>query len=309
MSDEFAAKYPFSEKARDYLARENIASVSDEELTLARNRIMRSLQGFATKKEKNPRREIVAYVLGRILLGAAGNSSATLKYSAMQAREAADELKKDEEEIVLGIAREFFPSTEIAGEGASMKILDYLKFGFDLANENVSDGRMFFTKSGLISLLRRAIEIKISGISFSAKSLPPNIKKAADDLAHEMDKLPLVSKSAGNFQGKYLSLPAMQRIMQGLGEGKRYYGSMTLAIACMKDKLTKEQAEEVMIAYARNCSKSTHNFTDREALATLEWVYKHPTINFSMKTLREQGILDEKTLIETEQIMRKFGRK
>jgi len=44
-------------------------------------------------------------------------------------------------------------------------------------------------------------------------------------------------------------------------------------------------------------------------LASLEWVYRHPTINFSMKTLREQGILDEQSLLETERQMGRLRKK
>jgi len=310
MNDEFASKYPFSEKAREYLSRENIAAVSDEELELAGERVLRALQDLPARREKVHRREIVAYVLSRILLGAANNPAATAKYANSQARIAIDALKReDEQENLEIISKEFFPSVEFSREGASLSVLDYLKFGGNLANEDILEGRAHFTQGGFLQLLKRAIEIKISDISFSPKGLPANIKRHAEELGKEMEKIPLAARSTENFKGKYLSLPAIQKIMQGLGEGKRYYGSMTLAIACLKDGITREQAEQVMITYSRNCSRSTHAFSEREALASLEWVYRHPTINFSMKTLREQGILDEQSLLETERQMGRLRKK
>lgn len=310
MDDEFAAKYPFSERAREFLARENIAAVSDSELEFAKERVMAALHGAGPRKAAGTRKEIVEYVLARILLGAAGNSAATVKYASAQAGRAIESLKAEDDDGNLAlIAMEFFPSAEISSKGASIAVLDYLKFGSDLANEDVQDGRVMFTRSGLFQLLRRAIEVKISDISFTARGLPPNIKKYAEALSREMEKVPLVARSMGDFKGKYLSTPAVQKILQGLTEGRRYYGSMTLAIACLKDGIPRGEAEQVMITYARNCQRSTHAFSEREALASLEWVYKHPTINFSMKTLREQGILDEHTLQETEMQIRKLRKK
>ncbi|MFH1750986.1 MAG: hypothetical protein ABH863_04875 [Candidatus Micrarchaeota archaeon] len=309
MNDEFASKYPFSERAREFLSRENIAAVSDVELELAKERVMRSLQGLPARAEKNARGNIVSYVLSRILLGAAGNPAATARFAGFEARQAVELLKSDDDGNLEIISREFFHSAEFSTEGASVGALDYLKFGGDLANEAVSNGKLRFSRSGFIQILRKAIEIKIADISILQKSLPPNIRKYSQELSEEMGKLQLAPKGIGDFRGKYLSLPAIMKIMEGLGEGKRYYGSMTLAIACLKDGLPREQAEGVMITYARNCARSTHGFTEREALASLEWVLRHPTINFSMKTLREQGILDERTLADTEIAMRKLRKK
>ncbi|MFH0971518.1 MAG: hypothetical protein V1835_03030 [Candidatus Micrarchaeota archaeon] len=299
--EEFAAKYPFSEKAKEYLARANITAISEKELENGKERLMQALNGLESARSKEHMKGIVRYVLARILLGALNNHAANAKFASYEAKNALSLLKTEEPEIVELLAGEFFPSLEMRGGIWDISTLDYLKYGGDLANENVENGRVYFENGRFMQLLRRAMQIKIADIAFSPKSLPENIRKYAEALRQDVEKsASMEGKFSGAFKGKYISLPAMQKILQGLPEGKRYYGSMSLAIACLKDGFSKEEAEQMMIAYARNCSKSTHAYTEREAIASLEWVYKHPTINFSLKTLREQGLVDGQTLKETE---------
>ncbi len=310
MVDELAAKYPFSEKAKEYLNRANVIAVSGEELDLGVERLFAALRGNALKLRKDPKQEIVSYVLARILLGALNSSRASAKFANAEARRAIELMKEEEMEVVQEIAREFLPSLELREKIAGISILDYLKYGSDLANESVGNGKVQLEKGSFQFLLKRAIESKIADVSFDSKSLPQDIKSKAEELKEEVERLTAITgKIRGRFEGKYLSLPAVKKILEGLPEGKRYYGSMTLAIACLKDGIAKEEAESLLITYARNCSKSTHSFSEKEALASLEWVYKHPTINFSLKTLREQGILDEHTLAETALQFNKLSRK
>jgi hypothetical protein len=305
--DETAAKYPFSEKARNFLARENILAVSSEELNESADRVLRNLRGEQKKAYKNPRMEIVTYVLSRIFLGSMNNYSASIKFAASEAAGAVAQLKLEDTELVIEIASEFFPSIVASGDGFEIKVLDYLKYGGDMSNEKLIEGKVFFDRSEFMALLKRAIEIKILDISINSKTLPENIKTQVERLQDEVSKIGLAQRSASSFMGKYLSLPAMQKIMAGVSEGKRFYGSMSLAIACLKDNLKREEAEGVMIAYARNCGRSTHSYTEKEALATLDWVYKHPTINFSIKTLKDQGLVDEATMAQTEMEFRKMS--
>jgi hypothetical protein len=307
MDQEFAAKYPFSEKARNFLNKENILAVSDEELEGASKRLLADLRG-AEFLQKEPKKQIISYVIARIYVGALNNYTANSKFSKFEAKKAVGHLKKELPDVINEISLEFFPSLIMEKEKFEIDVIDYLKFGSDLPNQELKTGKVSFDKGAFMHLLEKAIAQKIGDISFSSKSLPENIKRHIENLRAEAEKL-LVSEGGPSlsFKGKYLNLPAMKKILLGLPEGKRYYGSMTLAIACMKDNLPKEAAEAVMVEYARNCNKTTHNFTEREALATLEWVYRHPTINFSMKTLREQGLVDETALRASEAELGRLG--
>ncbi|MEK6843769.1 MAG: hypothetical protein AABY04_04725 [Candidatus Micrarchaeota archaeon] len=308
MSLEFAMKYPFSEKAREYLAKENIFAVSDAQIRGAQERVASSLQNTQRKKA-DARSEIVSYVLGRILLGCLKDPYASKKFGLAEAQFAIDELEKDDLENIRQLTREFFSSVEIDGGEIAVGIEDYLKVGSDLVNEKVEEGKVVFDRKEFFKLLKIAIAHKISDISIDPKALPENIRQKAQDLIEVVERLERPSKALSSFKGKYITLPAMKKILEGLPEGKRYYGSMTLAIACVKDNLTREEAEQLLSIYAKACQRSTHDYTEREALATLDWVYRHPTINFSMKTLKEQGLVDEKTFLETEAQFRKMSGK
>ncbi len=301
--DEMIAKYPFSERAKEFLARENILAVSDAELDAGRERVLRGLGNAPWRHDNDPRKEIISYVLARILVSAIGSNAISLRFASYEARNSAELLGKAEETELAAIAGEFFPSLELQGASeARMDVSDYLKFGIDLPNQGIKAGRVHLGKRAFLALLRRAIELKIMDISFDPKTLPSNIRKKAGELSADAQKyMEEMELPRAAFSGKYLSLKAMRRILEGLPEGKRYYGSMTLAIACLKDGLGKGEAEQLMVTYARNCGRSTHAYTEKEALASLEWVYKHPTINFSMKTLKEQGLVDAATLRETEE--------
>ncbi|MBI5224726.1 hypothetical protein HY989_02555 [Candidatus Micrarchaeota archaeon] len=308
MSLEFAMKYPFSEKAREYLAKENIFAVSELQIRGAQERVASSLQNTQRKKG-DARSEIISYVLARILLGCLKDPYAAKKFGLAEAQFALDELEKDDPASISQISAEFFPSVEIEVEKIAIAIPEYLKVGFDLVNEKVENGKVVFERKEFFKLLKSAIANKISDISIDPKSLPENIREKASDLVEIVERLERPSKALSSFKGKYITLPAMKKILEGLPEGKRYYGSMTLAIACVKDNLAREEAEQLLSIYAKNCQRSTHDYTEREALACLDWVYRHPTINFSMKTLKEQGLVDEKTFLETELQFRKMSGK
>ncbi|MFH1257578.1 MAG: hypothetical protein V1658_01440 [Candidatus Micrarchaeota archaeon] len=307
MDLEFAAKYPFSERARNFLAKENILSVSEEELDAAGERLMAGLRGEEIR-QRDPKRALVTYVLARIFVGALNNYTANSKFSKAEAKRVSEMLAKETDDDFAQIAREFYPSLSMKREDIEISVLEYVKFGSDLPNQKVEGGKVLFTRQEFARILEKAIAVKIADISFNPKTLPVNIKHRVEELRPEAEKLLMAAGgSALSFKGKYLNLPAMKRILLGLPEGKRYYGSMTLSIACVKDNLSKEAAEAVLVEYARNCGKSTHGFTEREALATLEWVYRHPTINFSMKTLKEQGLVDETTMRATEIELGRLG--
>ena len=183
--------------------------------------------------------------------------------------------------------------------------MDYVVAGKNLAGEQVEGGRAYFGRRGMLKLMQQAIEEKIRDVKVDAKTVPVEVKEAARKLSAAAPK---PAFAAGDYKGRYLSLPAVQSILSGVGEGKRYYASVALAIACLKDKMPREQAEGVMRTYARNCPRSTHPFTEREAVASLDWVYKHPTINFSLKALREQQIVDDDAIGKTAELLRQRTR-
>lgn len=293
-------KYPFSEEARRRARQEGLRGVTVEELEKTSEKILGVLRGG--KSEFSPKE----YSIARLLLAASGSNYSLELFAKTMAKQYAEELEKAGNEEFEWAATQVFPSFEKKDGSYSISVLDYVAFGKNLAGEQIEGGRVFFGRRGLLNLLQQAVEAKIKDVKADAKALPVEVKEEAKKLAAEAPKPKF---AASGYRGRYLSLPAMQTILNGVSEGKRYYASIALAIACLKDKLPREEAEGIMRTYARNCSRSTHPFTEKEAVASLDWVYKHPTINFSLRALREQQIVDDETLNKTAEVLRQSSRR
>ncbi len=90
-----------------------------------------------------------------------------------------------------------------------------------------------------------------------------------------------------------LNHSCIKKIMEGLPEGKRYYGCYALCIACFADNLSIEQAVQILREYVKKCT-GTSEYSEKEALATLNWVYKREITRLPCRMLFAQGIITEK---------------
>ncbi|MCL5011625.1 MAG: hypothetical protein M1594_01890, partial [Candidatus Marsarchaeota archaeon] len=134
----------------------------------------------------------------------------------------------------------------------------------------------------LESVVKKAVVKKIEDI---------HVSDAPSVLKNEALKFQPVFPSGE--KGKLLSKKCMVEILKGVGEGKRYYGSMALSIACLKDGLSLDDASNVLKVYVNNCDRGVNSFTEKEALNTLKWVYGRPSIRFSCKVLQSQGLVSD----------------
>ncbi len=286
MDASIASRYPFTSFAKKYLQAAGAETIDSRVLERARQRILAGIE----KRELRPedaRTELASYALARVLLACLGKPGVSKKFASWEARVGARRLVEEEDSVFFMVAKDFLPS--LAEEPAAVSLLDYLKFGSDLVHAQVDSGKVFLARDDLVVLLREAIAAKAGDLPrVSQSQLPTMVREAVEELAEALPK-----ETFSGYAGKHLALPCVKKILSGLDEGRRYYGSMALAIACLRDGLAKEEARKVMEEYASNCRRSTHAFTAREALNTLEWVYKHPSIRFSCKTMRENGLVDD----------------
>ncbi len=233
------------------------------------------------------------YALSRLMLSQLQNFALADKFSENSAHIARLRLEKNDSELN-AVAKEFFPSLEPAQKpfDCSMSIFDFLKSGEQLLYAQLANGRVHAEKNELLELLENSIKRKIRELPRAdPKLVPAIVKDAAEELEESVPKeISQPRVQTGRYSGKFLSLPCVSKAVSGTGEGKRYYGSMAVAIACTKDGLPKEQASAVMEEYVKHCAKTAHEFTFREGLASLDWVYKHASIGFSCKMIRDQGL-------------------
>ncbi|MFH0922612.1 MAG: hypothetical protein V1811_00970 [Candidatus Micrarchaeota archaeon] len=280
---ELIAKYPFLSQARALLQNDN---VKYEELERAEDFVIDSLEKRKKETFRSAEEEARTLVLAKLLLASLQNELVARKFASSKAEEFVEMLKAGDESDLHVVAKEFFPSLD----NQQISLDDFLKAGGKLADAQLEEGRVFLDEHALFRLLRNAIAFKLSDFSqVNLRNVPKLVREAGQELA---ERIPREPAFASAFKGKYLQLECVQKILKGVPEGKRYYGSTTLAIACVKDGLSREQAAQVMQDYVNNCPRGAQPFTLREALASVDWVYKHPTIGFSCSMNVSRGLID-----------------
>jgi len=205
------------------------------------------------------------------------------------------------------IVQDFFPSfapvaekfaDELAQNSFEVSLYDFLSHGDALSQKNLSKGKVFLSREDALHLFEKSVFFKLRR-RVPVEGLPPVFKEYATDMRNRLPA-PLVR---AEYSGKYLSLPCITWILKGVPEGRRYYASMALAVACRKDGLTRDGAAQVMGQFVQACGNSAHPFTTREALASLDWVYRR-TPRFSCRYHREHGLGPEGNGYPCEQAMR-----
>lgn len=284
MDGKLIAKYPFLTASKGHLGEGGVSELDLKEASFFVEESFKNQEHVY----KDEAREAKNLVLSRLMLYSLGIGFLR-KFAFRKAREYSRELEKENAEVLIEAARDFFPSIITADGGFRVALVEYLEYGHGLSQAQVSQGKVFFSEQELRACLRQAIETRISDYSkIDSRSLPENIKGEALKL-REVIPRDFAPKASS---GKLLQRPELQTILKGVGEGKRYYGSMAIAIACVKDGLTREEALEVMQNYVSNCSGGAHPFTPGEGNSVVEWVYRHPSIGFSFQVLKNQGLVD-----------------
>ncbi|MBI2445446.1 hypothetical protein HYV43_03605 [Candidatus Micrarchaeota archaeon] len=227
----------------------------------------------------NEGRHVKMYALAKAMLSCCGEH-VKRKYALSKAREYVQRANAEQEPGTLASA--FFPSFAADSEGHWLSVIDYLRFGQHLAQMDVRAGRVRVPPGELNELLQGAIEARF--MEFKAQDVPDFIR----DAARGLDELPPAPRTFGL---KFLELGCIRSVRQGVGEGKRFYGAMGLAIASQRDGLQKEQAQGLMDQYVTACS-GTQPFTPTEGQSVVNWVFGRQ-IGFSCKKMMDDGFEGE----------------
>ncbi len=227
----------------------------------------------------NDGRHVKMYALAKALLSCCGDH-VKRKYAVRKAQEYVGRANAEQQQADLASA--FFPSFSADESGSWLSVADYLLFGRHLSQMDVREGRVRVLSGELNDLLQSAIEARF--MEFKAQEVPDFIREASKGL----DELPPAPKSFGR---KFLDLGCIQAVRAGVGEGKRFYGAMGLAIAAQRDGLQKEQAQGLMDEYVNRCS-GTKPFTPTEGQSVINWVFGRE-IGFSCKKMMDDGFEGE----------------
>lgn len=283
LSSDFASKYPFSNAAKALLREVGREAVNTDKLRRAGERLIGVLQGTPLPTISS-RERAVDYALARLVLACWDRPSVTWKFAR---RLAIRGLKAIDDEDLEALGKDFFPSLETSGDEYVVSLPEFANGGGELLYAPLEKGKIFLERGDFEGLLRDAAAHRIADISFPRKDIPAMVFEVAKEFEPRIPRDPSQQRHAG----KYMALPCIVKIAAGMPEGKRYYGAMALSIASVKDGLPREDAEKILRQYVENCVKGSQAYTPREALITLDWVYKHPSIGFSCKRMKEQGII------------------
>lgn len=282
MDELIVKKYPFLSKAKG-LVGEN--EVSYDELIEAKNAVLTVLSRKPNSSMYLTAKDAArSQALQRLLLSALNNDFVSSKYAFALAKKFVKSLSQEKDDEFYVIAKDFFSSL---ASDYSVSLIDYLvNGGSHLETEDVKEGRIFFDRAGLTSLLRDALITKTRKFKKLRKQeLPKIVKEVAKELVTELPR----ESTAHTFKGKYASMPCVKTLVtKGALEGKRYYGAMTISVALINDRVPRGEAESVMKDYVSKCSQGNNDYSLHEGLSVLDWVYKHPGIRFSCKTFRDQ---------------------
>ncbi len=266
----------------------------------------------------SPQEAAEVFTTARLLLSLTESdyySNCFARGEAVSARKFLEKERNNEFGEVVG---DFFPSFALAEKNEQtiseaeknsqnffeLLLTDFLAWCDGLPQRQLSKGKILVSREEALSLFEKAVFFKLRRRLPASGELPPLFKEYSFELKQRLDSdSSLVQRAPRDYSGQYLSLPCIQWILKGVAEGKRYYASMALAVACRKDNLPREQAAQAMQQFVDACGKSAHPFTIREGLASLDWVYRR-NLRFSCRYHREHGLGPEGTGFPCEEAMR-----
>ncbi len=290
----FIAKYPFSSSAKSYLEKIGVKTINYDDIRMAEERIREDIKNHRGPEilESVAEKQLKSFALARAILAATKNSNYIFRFAAAEAQSMVDSIERESEEVKMQLGKELFPSLKNSHEEYSLSIFDYTKYAKDWEGVELEAGNVYLPEVVFFSgIFKNALVFRIADIkNISVDSLAQEVRDAAEEISPSLNNIiKNQSPKYARAQGKFLSLGCIQFIRKGLSEGRRFYGAMALSIACLKDGLSSQQAKEVMKEYVSKCVQSPHEFTEREALNTLEWVYKKGSMGFSCSVMQAQG--------------------
>ena len=128
------------------------------------------------------------------------------------------------------------------------------------------------------------------------------VAQIVEDWLDLNEKLPS-HKIGSEFTGKYINLPCIKTIREGMPSGKRAFSSQQIAIACRLDGKNPKETEKIFSEFVQNCPQTpTTPFTLDEARKWMKWVEKLPQPYFACGQCVKLGVCERHSCpLHTEQ--------
>lgn len=194
----YAAKYPFSSKAKEIMRKESI-NADDELAERGFDRLNSALKDGEIRRkvflhEEDAVGEIMAYAAARMILSNMRNRFLTNKYAIAESKKTFAYLGEESEENLLELAKDL-GITSFKNEGGkhTVDMADFLLYSpkdvhYKLISRELFFGRVPINEHERIRLISEAVK-KYAEKLPEAQSLPPAIKKAADKLYALLPKI------------------------------------------------------------------------------------------------------------------------
>ncbi|MFA5246386.1 MAG: hypothetical protein WC408_00665 [Candidatus Micrarchaeia archaeon] len=297
LQQKIAYNYFFSRQSKQLLSSLGLGGIANEDLERGQDFCLRTIRHAQEKAPFEPwvaqdGDELKWIALSRMLLSSAANPFASRLFGEGIAKLCVARLRIEQDLVFLSVLSQLYPTIKQDDGKYTLGMADYINGSNELVYAPIDKGQITIEKEALLEMACKFFSTKASDLSGIDKNLLPQmVKEFSTDFAAALPVSPAIALR--QFEGKFLNQACMKKILAGVGEGKRFYGSMAIAIACQKDGLSKEEASALMKQYVTSCQRSSHEFREGEALASLDWVYKHPGINLSCKKLLQQGLIDK----------------
>ncbi len=289
----FEEEFPFSNAAISKLHSENkvaLSEVSDDELFEVASYIESVMRGSKFMPSMG---SIRLFAISRIIVALTGSDMLANKFAESNAKQVVEKLHRIPNSLNW-LCTDLFKTFKDDGNNYSLELVELIAIDpASLCARNVENGRVYFGKDELIDLVWRIAKKRGTLARIDDAIIPEKFKLHARDLIKVVEKL-LPAQRFGGFKAQFLELNCMKRTVQnGAEEGKRYYGCLAISIACLKDSLTQQQAETVIKQYVEHCKTAGSEFTLKEGLTTLAWVYKRQLKGFSCNNMRSHKFARE----------------
>lgn len=194
---EFAAKYPFSSKAKEIM-RERSIEVNDFVAEAGYERLSSALRGEIKKKffvhEQDAIDEILGYAAARMLLSHMRNNYLTNRYAVAEAKKTSSYLESESDENVAALARDLGLDSFSENNGKlTVDIAHFLMFAprdvhYKLMGREVDNGRVAITAHERVRLIEEAVKKYAEKIP-PPQAVPPIIKRYAEKLQALLPKI------------------------------------------------------------------------------------------------------------------------
>lgn len=155
----------------------------------------------------------------------------------------------------------------------------------------LSDNDFINTRIQVKNIVNVKYPEEITGFSINQNELGECLKTYIENAKN--NKLQILEKV--NLPNGYTGLSSVQKIIEGLEEGKRNEGAKVLALALVLDNRSQSKAEIILEQYANNCSQIGHPFTKNEAIGWYNWMKYQPAHFWNNEYVKKLGVWDKDT--------------